>query len=116
ALGALVDEQGEVLVPLPAYPLYTAVAAKLGTRALYYRCDPSRGWEPDLDHLRSLVTPATRVLVVIDPNNPTGASYENSTRRALVEIAEHHGIVLLADEVYGDLAYDGPLPSIGSFE
>ena len=116
ALGALVDEQGEVLVPLPTYPLYTAVLAKLGARARYYRCDPARGWSPDLDDLRSLVTASTRALVVIDPNNPTGASYQTSTRRALVEIAEQHGIVLLADEVYGDLAYDGPVPSIGSLD
>jgi alanine-synthesizing transaminase len=116
ALSALVDDEGEVLVPLPTYPLYTAVLAKLGARARYYRCDPARGWAPDLDELSSLVTPATRVLVVIDPNNPTGASYPAATRRALVEIAEHHGIVLLADEVYGDLGYDGPVPSIGSFD
>ena len=62
------------------------------------------------------MTASTRALVVIDPNNPTGASYQTSTRRALVEIAEQHGIVLLADEVYGDLAYDGPVPSIGSLD
>ena len=77
ALGALVDEGSEVLVPMPTYPLYTAVLAKLGARALFYRTDPDRGWMPDLDHLRSLVTPATRALVVIDPNNPTGASYSD---------------------------------------
>ena len=115
-LSALVDDQGEVLVPMPTYPLYTAVLAKLGARARYYRCDPARGWAPDLDELRALVTPATRVLVAIDPNNPTGASYSTATRRALVEIAEEHGIVLLADEVYGDLGYGGPVPSIGSLD
>jgi alanine-synthesizing transaminase len=116
ALSALVDDQSDVLVPMPSYPLYTAVLAKLGARARYYRCDPARGWTPDLNELRSLVTAATRVLVVIDPNNPTGASYSAATRRALVDIAERHGIVLLADEVYGDLGYDGPVPSIGSLE
>jgi alanine-synthesizing transaminase len=116
ALSALVDDRGEVLVPMPSYPLYTAVLAKLGARARYYRCDESRGWTPDLDDLRALVTPATRALVVIDPNNPTGASYATATRRALVEIAEQHGIVILADEVYGDLGYDGPVPSIGSLD
>src|SRR5438094_145709 len=67
ALTALVDDQGEVLVPMPTYPLYTAVLAKLGARARLYRCDRSRQWAPDLDHLRSLITPATRALVVIDP-------------------------------------------------
>ncbi len=70
ALAALVDEQGEVLVPMPTYPLYTAVLAKLGTRARYYQCDPARGWAPDVEEVRRLVTPATRAIVVIDPNNP----------------------------------------------
>jgi alanine-synthesizing transaminase len=115
-LSALADDQGEVLVPRPSYPLYTAVLAKLGARARYYRCDPARGWAPDLDDLRALVTASTRALVVIDPNNPTGAAYPTSVRRALVDIAEQHGIVILADEVYGDLGYDGPVPSIGSLE
>ena len=62
-----------MLVPSPTYPLYTAVLAKIGAQPRYYRTDPDRDWLPDLDHLRSLVTPRTRVLVVIDPNNPTGA-------------------------------------------
>ena len=65
---------------------------------------------PDLDHIRSLITPKTRALVVIDPNNPTGAIYPDEMRRALIAIAEQHGLVILADEVYGDLAYDGPVP------
>src|SRR5207248_2277501 len=115
-LSALVDAGGEVLVPLPTYPLYTAVLAKIDARAKFYRTDPSRGWQPDLDHLKSLVTPATRALVVIDPNNPTGATYPTSTRRELLEIAERHNLVLLADEVYGDLGYDGPLDPIGKLD
>ena len=115
-LAALVDEQSDVLVPMPTYPLYTAVLAKLGTRARFYRCDPARGWAPDIEELRGLITPATRAIVVIDPNNPTGASYSNATRRALLEIAEEHGLVVLADEVYGDLGYNGPVPSIGSLD
>jgi alanine-synthesizing transaminase len=114
ALGALVDNGGEVLLPMPTYPLYTAVLARLGARAPLYRTDPSRQWAPDLDHLRSLITPATRAIVVIDPNNPTGASYSPAIRRELLEIAEQHGLVLLTDEVYGDLAYDGPVAPIGS--
>ena len=116
ALTAMVDADGEVLVPMPTYPLYTAVLAKIGARARFYRTDPARGWMPDLDHLASLITPATRVLVVIDPNNPTGAVYSTSTRRALVELADRHGIAMLADEVYGDLGYEGPVPPIGSLE
>lgn len=116
ALQALADPASEVLVPVPTYPLYTAVLAKIGARPVYYRTDPSRGWLPDLDHLRSLVTPATRALVVIDPNNPTGALYSPDVRRALVELADRHNVPLLADEVYGDLAYAGPVPSLASFD
>src|SRR6185295_17520257 len=100
-------EGDEVLVPLPTYPLYTAVLAKIGAQPRYYRTDPHRDWQPDLDHLRSLVTRRTRVIVVIDPNNPTGAVYPAATRRAIVELAETHGLTILADEVYGDLGYEG---------
>jgi len=115
-LTALVDGGGEVLVPMPTYPLYTAVLAKIDARAKFYRTDPSRGWQPDLDHLKSLVTPATRALVVIDPNNPTGATYPTSTRRELLEFAERHNLVVLADEVYGDLGHDGPIDPIGKLD
>jgi alanine-synthesizing transaminase len=115
-MSAVVDGGGEVLVPMPTYPLYTAVLAKIDARAKFYRTDPSRGWQPDLDHLKSLVTPATRALVVIDPNNPTGATYPASTRRELIEFAERHNLLLLADEVYGDLGYDGPVDPIGKLD
>jgi alanine-synthesizing transaminase len=115
-LSALVDGGGEVLVPMPTYPLYTAVLAKIDACAKFYRTDPSRGWQPDLDHLKSLVTPNTRALVVIDPNNPTGATYPTSTRRELIEFAERHNLVLLADEVYGDLGHEGPVDPIGKLD
>ena len=75
ALTALAGPGDEVLIPVPTYPLYTAVLAKIGARAAFYRTDPDRGWLPDLDHVRSLVNANTRALVVIDPNNPTGATY-----------------------------------------
>jgi alanine-synthesizing transaminase len=113
-LTALAEGGDEVLVPAPTYPLYTAVLAKIGARAVFYRTDPARGWLPDLDHVRSLITPATRALVVIDPNNPTGATYPPDTRRTLIEIADAHNIPLLADEVYGDLAYAGPVAPMAS--
>ena len=116
AIGALVDEGADVLVPMPTYPLYTAVLARIGARANFYRLDPSAQWMPDLDHLERLVTPATRALVVIDPNNPTGAAYSTDTRRALLDFAERHNLVLLADEVYGDLAFDGPVAPLGSLD
>ena len=114
ALNALLDPGDEVLVPSPTYPLYTAIIAKIGAEARYYATDPDRDWMPDLDHLRSLVTPRTRVLVVIDPNNPTGAVYPPPVRRALIELAERHDLTILADEVYGDLGFDGPVAPLGS--
>ncbi len=116
ALGALVDAGEEVLVPVPTYPLYTAVLAKLGAKAVFYGTDPDRGWAPDLDHLRSLITPHTRALVMIDPNNPTGAVYSDAVHRTLVDLADRHNFVLLADEVYGDLAYDGARPPIAALD
>jgi aspartate/methionine/tyrosine aminotransferase len=115
-LMALVNPGEEVLVPVPTYPLYTAVLAKLGARAAYYRTDPTNGWLPDLDHLRSLVNRSTRALVVIDPNNPTGAVYPVEIRRELLALAERHGLPLLADEVYGDVAYDGAVPPMASLD
>lgn len=116
ALNALVDPGDEVLVPSPTYPLYTAVLAKIGAQPVYYRTDPENHWLPDLDHLRASVTPRARALVVIDPNNPTGAVYPTSTRRALVEIADRHDLTILADEVYGELGFDGPVPALGTID
>jgi alanine-synthesizing transaminase len=116
ALTAIVDEGEAVLVPLPTYPLYTAVLAKIGAQPQYYRTDPANQWLPDLDDIRRLITPKTRVLVVIDPNNPTGAIYPDSVRRELIAIAESHGLVILADEVYGDLAYDGPVAPMATLD
>lgn len=109
ALTALAESGDEVLVPTPTYPLYTAVLAKIGARAVFYRTDAAHGWQPDLEHVRSLISPRTRALVVIDPNNPTGATYPDETRLALLEIADRHNLPLLADEVYADLAFDGPV-------
>ena len=115
-LNALVDEGDEVLVPLPTYPLYTAVIAKIGAKARSYRTDPYRDWQPDIDHLRSLISPRTRVLVTIDPNNPTGAVYTPAMRRALLDIADEHGLTILADEFYGELGFDGPVPLLGTLD
>ena len=113
ALSVLVDRDDEVLIPVPTYPFYTAVLTKLGAKPVYYRTNPTRGWEPDLDHVRDLVSERTRALVVIDPNNPTGAVYAEETRKALLDIADRHNLVVLSDEVYTDLAYAGPVPPIG---
>ena len=113
-LTAIAEGGDEVLVPSPTYPLYTAVLAKIGARPVFYRKDPANGWLPDVNEIEHLISPATKALVVIDPNNPTGALYPDSVRRGLIEIADKHNIPLLADEVYGDLAYDGPVPPMAS--
>ena len=116
ALGALADAGDEVLVPTPTYPLYTAVLAKIGARAAYYRTDPDRDWLPDVDDIKRRITPATRALVLIDPNNPTGSVYPEAIRRELIELAARAGIPILADEVYTDLGYDGPTPLLGALD
>ena len=113
-LTALAEAGDEVLIPSPTYPLYTAVLAKVGAKPVFYRKDPENGWLPDVREIERLITPATRAIVVIDPNNPTGATYPDSIRRGLIEIAEKHNLPLLADEVYGDLAYAGPVPPMAS--
>lgn len=114
ALGALADAGDEVLVPTPTYPLYTAVLAKLGAKAVFYHTDPANAWQPDVQDIASKITARTRALVLIDPNNPTGAVYPESTRRELIALADRTGIPILADEVYGDLGFDGPSPLLGS--
>ena len=114
ALTALAGPGDEVLVPVPTYPLYTAVLAKIGATPAFYRTDPNRGWLPDVDHVRQLINPRTRALVVIDPNNPTGATYPANVRRALVDLADRHNFPLLADEVYADLSFSGPVPALAS--
>jgi alanine-synthesizing transaminase len=114
ALTALVNPGEEVLVPVPTYPLYTAVIAKIGARAVYYRLDPDRGWMPDFEHLKSLPLRNPRAMVVIDPNNPTGAVYSNETRRKLLAFSEERGLVLLADEVYAELAFNGPVAPLAT--
>jgi aspartate/methionine/tyrosine aminotransferase len=116
SLTAIVDDGESVLVPSPTYPLYTAVLAKIGAEPQYYRTDPANQWLPDLDDIRRRITSSTRVLVVIDPNNPTGAIYPDDVRRQLIAIAEEHGLVILADEVYGDLAYDGPVAPMATLD
>ena len=116
ALTAIVDDGEAVLVPSPTYPLYTAVLAKIGAEPQYYRTDHTNQWLPDVADLRSKITPRTRALVVIDPNNPTGAIYPDEVRRELIAVAEEHGLVILADEVYGDLSYDGPVAPMATLD
>ena len=114
ALTALAGPGDDVLIPVPTYPLYTAVLAKIGARPVFYDTRPEDQWLPDARQIRTLIGPATRALVVIDPNNPTGAAYPAQVRRDLVAIAEEYNIPLLADEVYADLAFEGPVDAIAS--
>ncbi|NJD10949.1 MAG: pyridoxal phosphate-dependent aminotransferase, partial [Gemmatimonadetes bacterium] len=103
---ALLNEGDQLLVPAPDYPLWTACTALAGGTPVHYLCDEANGWLPDLEDIRRKLTPATRGIVVINPNNPTGALYSEPLLRELVEIARQHGLVLLADEVYDRVLYD----------
>src|SRR3954452_20957180 len=106
SLQALLDPADEVLVPAPDYPLWTGAVRLAGGRAVHYRCDESAGWQPDLDDVAAKVTPATRALVIINPNNPTGAVYSRETLLGLLEIARKNGLLVLADEVYDHVLFE----------
>jgi alanine-synthesizing transaminase len=106
ATNALLDAGDELLMPSPDYPLWTACTALSGGTPVHYRCDEANGWMPDLDDLRRKITPATKGIVVINPNNPTGALYSAELLREIVAIARQHGLVILADEVYDKVLYD----------
>jgi alanine-synthesizing transaminase len=107
ALEALLEPGDEVLVPSPDYPLWTAAVALAGGKAIHYPCRPEDGFVPDPAAVEALVTPRTRALVLINPNNPTGAVYPASTVEALVRVAERRGLVLFSDEIYDRILYDG---------
>jgi alanine-synthesizing transaminase len=105
-LQALLDTGDEVLVPSPDYPLWTGAVSLCGGRAVHYRCDEQAGWAPDLDHAASLITADTRALVIINPNNPTGAVYSRDTLLGLLDLARRHGLLVLTDEIYDQIRYD----------
>lgn len=105
ALTALLEPGDNVLTPKPGYPLYSAVLCKLSAEERGYGLLPEANWRPDFDHLESLVDARTRAVVLINPNNPTGAVWDDATNLALVEIARRHGLVVLADEVYRTITY-----------
>ncbi len=106
AMQALLDDGDEVLVPAPDYPLWTAAVALGGGRARHYICDEQAGWLPDLDDIRAKITPNTRAIVIINPNNPTGAVYPDAMLLELVEIARQHQLIVYADEIYDKVLYD----------
>jgi alanine-synthesizing transaminase len=107
ATNALLDTGDEVLLPSPDYPLWTAAASLSGGTPVHYRCDEDNGWMPNLDDIRAKITPRTKGIVVINPNNPTGALYSDELLQAIVDIARQHGLVIFADEVYDKVLYDG---------
>lgn len=107
AANALLNDGDELLLPAPDYPLWTAVASLSGGKPVHYLCDEDNGWMPSLDDIRAKVTPRTKGIVVINPNNPTGALYSDELLRGIVTIAREHGLVILADEVYDKVLYDG---------
>lgn len=104
-LQAFVDDGNEILIPAPDYPLWTGAVALSGGVPVHYRCDEENGWNPDLDDIESKITENTHALVVINPNNPTGAVYSEETVRGLVDIARRHRLVLMADEIYEKILY-----------
>ncbi len=107
ALQALLENDDEVLVPMPDYPLWTACVSLSGGKAVHYVCDESVNWYPDLDDIRSKITSRTKALVIINPNNPTGALYPREILEEMVEIARQHNLILMADEIYDRLVMDG---------
>ncbi len=107
AMQALVNNGDQVLIPMPDYPLWTAAVTLAGGTARHYLCDEATGWLPDLKDIESKITANTRGIVVINPNNPTGALYPIETLKGIIEIARHHGLVIFADEIYDKVVYDG---------
>ncbi len=107
ATNALLNNDDELLLPSPDYPLWTAAASLSGGLPVHYLCDEAQGWMPDLNDIRSKITPRTKGIVVINPNNPTGALYSDELLCAIVQIAREHGLVIFADEVYDKVLYDG---------
>jgi alanine-synthesizing transaminase len=107
SLNALLDDGDEVLVPAPDYPLWTASVSLSGGNPVHYLCDEQSDWFPDLDDIRRKVTPRTKAIVVINPNNPTGALYPPELLQEIVEIARQHQLIVMADEIYDKTLYDG---------
>ena len=107
ATNALLDNGDELLLPMPDYPLWTASTSLSGGTPVHYLCDEANGWMPNLDDIRAKITSRTKGIVVINPNNPTGVMYSDAILVSIVDIAREHGLVILADEVYDKVLYDG---------
>jgi len=104
---ALVDTQDEILIPSPDYPLWTATVTLAGGKPVHYRCDEAADWQPDMKDVRSKITPRTKGIVIINPNNPTGAVYSREIIEEFIELARENNLVLLSDEIYDRILYEG---------
>lgn len=104
---ALVSEGDEILVPAPDYPLWTASVNLFDGKTVHYTCDESSDWYPDLDDIKSKITPKTKAIVMINPNNPTGAVYPKDLLEKIIEVAKEHSLIIFCDEIYDRLVYDG---------
>ena len=107
AMNALLDNGDEVLVPAPDYPLWTAAVSLSGGTPKHYLCDEANGWIPDLDDIRAKITPKTQAIVIINPNNPTGALYPDDVLKEIIAIAREHHLTIYSDEVYDKVLFDG---------
>jgi alanine-synthesizing transaminase len=107
SVNALLNDGDEVLVPAPDYPLWTAAVSLSGGTPRHYLCDEGSGWLPDIDDIKAKITPSTKGIVVINPNNPTGALYPEELLRGIVEVARQHQLIVFADEIYDKTLYDG---------
>ena len=103
---ALMNDGDEVLVPMPDYPLWTAAANLAGGTAVHYRCNEDDNWHPDIEDIKSIITPKTKGIVVINPNNPTGALYSDEVLLQIIEVAKEHDLIIMADEIYDRILYD----------
>ena len=106
ALQALLNNNDEVLIPAPDYPLWTAATSLAGGKPVHYLCDEQAGWFPDIDDMRSKITANTKAVVLINPNNPTGAVYSREVLLDIMELARQHNLVVFADEIYDKILYD----------
>jgi alanine-synthesizing transaminase len=107
SMQGLLNSGDEVLVPMPDYPLWTAAVTLSGGTAVHYICDEQAGWNPDIDDIKSKVSPRTRAIVVINPNNPTGAVYDRAVLEDIARIARENGLIVYSDEIYDRITYDG---------
>ena len=107
ATNGLLDDGDELLLPAPDYPLWTAAVSLSGGTPVHYLCDEANGWMPNIDDIRKKITPHTKGIVVINPNNPTGVLYSNALLQEIIDLAREHGLVIFADEVYDKVLYDG---------